>query len=220
GAGREQADADRMGADRRRKRRDQPGIVGGAEGGEGCKPAGEDRRDGGIRRHRHEAVGAEGCEGERAGGKGVEAGLGRHPRQPGGCQLPRNRDRSQHQAGEEIQRQPSDPIARQRCEQLGQHFRLRRYATLSAFFVRRWSPIFRSRAAAWYLRRISTMSTCVGGNFNPMSSIVSAMTCDTARLRNHLWFAGMMYQGARFVLVNAMASSYASTYCGHSSRSE
>jgi hypothetical protein len=47
----------------------------------------------------------------------------------------------------------------------------------------------------------------VGGNFNPMSSIVSAMICDTARLRNHLWFDGITYQGALFVLVAAIASS-------------
>jgi len=51
------------------------------------------------------------------------------------------------------------------------------------------------------------MSTCVGGSFRPISSMVSAMICDTARLRNYLWFDGIMYQGARFVLVNAMASS-------------
>ena len=40
------------------------------------------------------------------------------------------------------------------------------------------------------------------------------------KVGNHLWFAGIMYQGACFVFVKAMASSYASIYCGHSSRSE
>ena len=46
-----------------------------------------------------------------------------------------------------------------------------------------------------------------GGKASLSSSIVSAMICDTARLRNHLWFDGIMYQGARFVLVDTMASS-------------
>jgi len=41
-------------------------------------------------------------------------------------------------------------------------------------------------SAAWYLRRASAMSTWVGGSFSPISSIVSAIICDTARLRNHL----------------------------------
>jgi hypothetical protein len=40
--------------------------------------------------------------------------------------------------------------------------------------------------AAWNLRRMSAMFTCAGGNFKPISSMVSAMTCETARLRNHL----------------------------------
>src|SRR5215510_7749415 len=65
----------------------------------------------------------------------------------------------------------------------------------------------RSSFAAWYLRRISARSSRVGGSFKPISSIVLAMICETARLRNHLWLDGITYQGARFVLVSAMASS-------------
>jgi hypothetical protein len=41
------------------------------------------------------------------------------------------------------------------------------------------------------------------------ASIVSAMICDTARLRNHLWFDGIMYYGASRVLVALIASSKA-----------
>ena len=79
----------------------------------------------------------------------------------------------------------------------------RRYSALATSFVRRLPPPFCSfRSAAWYLRRISAMSTRVGGSFRPISSIVSAMICDTARLRNHLWFDGMTYQGARSALGN------------------
>jgi hypothetical protein len=44
----------------------------------------------------------------------------------------------------------------------------------------------------------------------PRSAIVSALICDTARLRNHLWFAGITYQGACFTLVAEIASSNAS----------
>src|SRR5262249_26511201 len=185
-----------------------------ADRGHRGERAREDRRDGGVGRDRHEAVAAEGGESERPGGEGIKPGLGRHAREARGRELPRNRDRGQHDAGEEIPRQPSDPIAAQRCEQPGRHSA--RYLPLPP----RLPPAFCPRSAAWYLRRMSAMSTRVGGSLRPISSIVSAMTCDIARLRNHLWFAGMMYQGARFVLVAAMASSYASTYCGHSSRSE
>jgi len=35
------------------------------------------------------------------------------------------------------------------------------------------------------------------------------MICDTARLRNHLWFDGIMYHGASRVLVALIASSNA-----------
>jgi hypothetical protein len=41
------------------------------------------------------------------------------------------------------------------------------------------------------------------------ASIVSAMICDTARLRSHLWFDGIMYHGATRVLVARIASSKA-----------
>ena len=37
------------------------------------------------------------------------------------------------------------------------------------------------------------------------------MICETARLRNHLWLAGMMNHGASFVLHRLSASSYAAT---------
>jgi hypothetical protein len=40
-------------------------------------------------------------------------------------------------------------------------------------------------------------------------AIVSAMICDTARLRNHLWFDGITYHGASRVLVVCIASSNA-----------
>ena len=40
--------------------------------------------------------------------------------------------------------------------------------------------------------------------------MVSAMICDTARLRNHLWFDGITYHGASLVLVARIASSNAS----------
>jgi len=59
------------------------------------------------------------------------------------------------------------------------------YANLM-FFFRSPPPGFSSPSAVWYLRRISAMSTCVGGNFKPMSSIASLMIRDIARLRNHL----------------------------------
>ena len=35
----------------------------------------------------------------------------------------------------------------------------------------------------------------------------SAMICDTARLRNHLWFEGIMYQGAWSALVGIAANA-------------
>ena len=57
---------------------------------------------------------------------------------------------------------------------------------------------FRSRpsaTAAWYLR-YSARSTDGLGNAMSSASIVSAIICDTARLRNHLWLAGIMYHGA------------------------
>jgi hypothetical protein len=41
------------------------------------------------------------------------------------------------------------------------------------------------------------------------ASIESAIICDTARLRNHLWLDGM-YHGASRVLVALIASSNAS----------
>ena len=42
------------------------------------------------------------------------------------------------------------------------------------------------------------MSTVGLGSLRPISSIVSAMIWETARLRNHFWFAGMTNQGACF----------------------
>lgn len=58
--------------------------------------------------------------------------------------------------------------------------------TLAFFFARCPSPGFPSAAAAWYFRRISAMSTRAGGNFNPISLMVSLTICEIARLRNHL----------------------------------
>src|SRR5271165_3504792 len=69
---------------------------------------------------------------------------------------------------------------------------------------------FSSLTAAWYLRRISARSTEGAGKARPRSAIVSAMICDTARLRNHLWFDGITYHGASRVLVARIASSNAS----------
>src|SRR5262249_48870934 len=97
---------------------------------------------------------------------------------------------------------------------------LDRATNRAAEFPPRRLPPRPRRLAAWDLRRIGGMSTRVGGSFKPISSIVSAMICDIARLRNHLWFAVMTYQGARFVLVQRKASSYASRYAGQSPRSE
>ena len=113
-AGPQQADGDENDADQQRKQRGQLGIMRSADGGDRGQCAGEDRRDGRVRRDRHEAVGAEGGEGERAGGEGIEPGLRRHARQPRGRELPGDGDRRQHQPGDQIARQPSDPIAAQR----------------------------------------------------------------------------------------------------------
>ena len=113
-AGPQQADGEEDDPDQDRQQRSQIGVMGGADGGDGGQPAGEDRRDGGVRRHRHEAVGAERGEGERAGGKGIEPGLRRHAREPRGRELPGDRDRRQHEPGDQVARQPFDPIALQR----------------------------------------------------------------------------------------------------------
>jgi len=43
------------------------------------------------------------------------------------------------------------------------------------------------------------MSTDGSGIFIPMSLSVAQMICETARLRNHLWFDEMTYQGAFLV---------------------
>ncbi len=112
--GPQQADGDKDDPDHNGQQRGQIGIMGGADGGDRRQPAGEDRRDGRVRRDRHEAVGTEGGEGERAGGKGIEPGLGRHAREPRGRELPGDRDRRQHQPGDQVARQPFDLIALQR----------------------------------------------------------------------------------------------------------
>src|SRR5262249_6000133 len=67
-----------------------------------------------------------------------------------------------------------------------------------------------SHSAAWYLRLISARSTEGFGNDMPSSSMLSATICETAKLRNHLWLAGITYHGALRVLVSVMASSNAS----------
>ena len=66
-----------------------------------------------------------------------------------------------------------------------------------------------SSTASWYWRRISAKSTDGFGNLMSSASIESAIICDTARLRNHLWLDGM-YHGASRVLVALIASSNAS----------
>ena len=48
------------------------------------------------------------------------------------------------------------------------------------------------------------------GNAMPRASMESAIICDTARLRNHLWLDGMTYHGAFGVLVALITSSNAS----------
>src|SRR5271166_3197469 len=58
---------------------------------------------------------------------------------------------------------------------------------------------------------MSARLTDGGGKAGFNSSIVSAMICETARLRNHLWFEGITYQGASAVLVASIASSNALT---------
>ena len=120
-AGTQQADGCERDADEDGQQRRELGIMRGADIGDRRQRAGEDRRDGRIRRNRHVAVGAERCEGERAGGEGVEAGLGRHSGEPRGRELPGYRDRRQHQPGDEITRQPLKTISPQRREQPGRH---------------------------------------------------------------------------------------------------
>ena len=56
----------------------------------------------------------------------------------------------------------------------------------------------------------SARSTVGLGSFRFMSSIVSAMICETARLRNHLWLDGITYHGACFFEQLVSASSKAS----------
>ena len=53
------------------------------------------------------------------------------------------------------------------------------------------------------------MSTEGFGSFRLRSSSVSAMMLETARLRNHLWFAGMTNQGACSVEQRDKAASKA-----------
>jgi hypothetical protein len=83
-------------------------IVLAAHGHHRGHTSSEDRCNSGIRRDRHEAVGPEGSEDKRPRGKGIKPGLRRHARQPGG--RPRNRNRGQHDAGDDVPRQPSNPM--------------------------------------------------------------------------------------------------------------
>ena len=79
-----------------------------------------------------------------------------------------------------------------------------------------------SRTAAWYLRRMSARSTVrLGGSFNPRSVAWSSRrrSAKSPRSRNHLWFAGMTYQGARLVLVSSHGILVGLDVFGHSSRS-
>jgi hypothetical protein len=170
---------------RRAKQRGQLRIMGGAGDGDRGQRAAEDRRDGRVGRDRHEAVGAERGKGERPGGKRIEPCRRWHSRQPGGRELARDRDRRQHEPGDQITWQPSDPIAAQRCEQPGPAFGFR-YLPVLAALAAGFAPAFALRTAAWYLRRMSAMFTCADGSYRPISSIVSAMICDIARSRNHL----------------------------------
>jgi len=84
----EQANDEEDRAHHQRQQRYQLGIVRAAGGGQGCDPAGKDRRDGGVRCHRHEAVGPEGSEGERPRRKGIKPGLRRHAGEPRGASCP------------------------------------------------------------------------------------------------------------------------------------
>jgi hypothetical protein len=111
--------------DQNREQRSEIGVMRGADGGDGGQRAGEDRRDGGIRCDRHEAVGAERRKRQRSRGKGIEPGLRGHPREPRSRELPRNRDRRQHEPGDQVARQPCDPIALQGGEEPGRHFEIR-----------------------------------------------------------------------------------------------
>ena len=103
------------------EQRGELGIMRGADRRDRGQRAGEDRRDGRIRRDRHEAVGAERREGERACGEGIETRLRRHPGEPCRRQLSGDRDRRQHQPGDEIARQPRDAVTLKRREQPGRH---------------------------------------------------------------------------------------------------
>lgn len=57
--------------------------------------------------------------------------------------------------------------------------------------------------------QIRIFDTSIFGSGKRMrsESKVSAMICETARSRNHLWSAGMMYHGAQVVLHRLRASS-------------
>jgi hypothetical protein len=136
-------------------------------------------------RSRGRAARAHCGKGERAGGKRIEPCRRWHSRQPGGRELARDRDRRQHEPGDQITWQPSDPIAAQRCEQPGPAFGFL-YLPVLAALAAGFAPAFALRTAAWYLRRMSAMFTCADGSFRPISSIVSAMISDIARSRNHL----------------------------------
>src|SRR5450756_2392902 len=57
------------------------------------------------------------------------------------------------------------------------------------------------------------------GYLRLMASNSSRKTCETARLRNHLRFAGITYQGAHSVLHWRSISWYASIYWSQYSRS-
>ncbi len=116
-AGAEQADGDEDNTDHEGEQRGQLAIRHRAGDGHRGQRAGEDRRDGRIRLDRHEPVGAEGGEGERSRGKGIEPRLGRHSCQPGGGELARDGNRRQHEPGHQIAWQPSHPVATQRGEE-------------------------------------------------------------------------------------------------------
>jgi len=119
--GPQQPDRDQQDADQQREERRQLRMAVAAGQSDRRQSAGEDRRDGRVGPDRHEAVGTQDRVGHRAHRERIDTGLRRHTRQSRGGELPGNRDRCQHQPGDEIARQPFDPIPAKRCEDPALH---------------------------------------------------------------------------------------------------
>ena len=153
-AGPKQPDQDEHRAHQDGEHPGEAGIIGATRGRHRRQPAGEDGRDGGIGADRDEAIGAEGGKGERPGGEGIETRLRWHAGQPRGRELPGNGDRRQHEPGDEIARQPGEPVAAQRCEKPGRHRPPRRVPSAAS------SPA--SCPLACCRRRVRRRDICAG----------------------------------------------------------